>query len=82
MIVMPLFGDQYDNAQRLHELGLGYRLDPYLFQKHQLIEAIDQVLHDDVMKAKLRSASERILNNKRHDELADRIEELMRKRAS
>src|SRR5699024_5306753 len=82
MIVMPLFGDQYDNAQRLHELGLGLRLDPYLFQKEQLVESIDNVLQDDKLKAKLEKASERILNNKRHEELADRIEQLMINRSA
>ena len=29
MIVLPLFWDQYDNAQRVADLGLGARLDPY-----------------------------------------------------
>ena len=31
MIVLPLFWDQYDNAQRMHELGLGVRLETYAF---------------------------------------------------
>ena len=29
MVVLPLFWDQYDNAQRVDELGFGVRLDPY-----------------------------------------------------
>ncbi len=29
MVVLPLFWDQYDNAQRLDETGLGVRLDTY-----------------------------------------------------
>jgi UDP:flavonoid glycosyltransferase YjiC (YdhE family) len=33
MIVLPLFWDQYDNAQRVHELGLGSRLDTYRFTR-------------------------------------------------
>ena len=31
MVVLPLFWDQYDNAQRMDELGLGIRLDTYRF---------------------------------------------------
>ena len=29
MVVLPLFWDQYDNAQRMHETGFGVRLDTY-----------------------------------------------------
>ena len=29
MIVLPVFWDQYDNAQRVDELGYGTRLDTY-----------------------------------------------------
>jgi len=31
VIALPLFWDQYDNAQRMHELGFGVRLDTYRF---------------------------------------------------
>ena len=31
MIVLPIFWDQYDNAQRVHETGFGVRLDTYGF---------------------------------------------------
>ena len=33
MIVLPLFWDQYDNAQRVDELGFGVRLDTYAFEE-------------------------------------------------
>jgi UDP:flavonoid glycosyltransferase YjiC (YdhE family) len=36
MVVLPLFWDQYDNAQRVHELGFGRRLDTYGFDDAEL----------------------------------------------
>ncbi len=47
MIVLPLFWDQYDNAQRIAECGLGARLPTYEFEDEQLHEAIDRLLGAD-----------------------------------
>lgn len=46
MIVLPLFWDQYDNAQRVHELGYGVRLDTYGFTDEELTGAVDRLLRD------------------------------------
>jgi len=46
-IVCPLFGDQFDNAQRLQEKGLGVRLDPYNCTKEELHSAIETMLTKD-----------------------------------
>src|SRR5213075_318711 len=37
MVVLPLFWDQHDNAQRIQELGLGRRLDTYAHEPAELI---------------------------------------------
>ena len=82
MIVMPLFNDQYDNAQRLAETGLGVRLDPYRFNDHELVDAVNQLLQDAVLHEKLASAAQRIQSSKTHNELCDRIEQLMIKKSA
>ena len=60
MIVLPLFWDQYDNAQRMHELGLGIRLDTYRFADDELISAIDRLLGDEGIHGRLAGAAARI----------------------
>jgi MGT family glycosyltransferase len=44
MVVLPLFWDQYDNAQRMHETGLGIRLDTYGHAPEELRQALENVL--------------------------------------
>lgn len=46
MVVLPLFWDQYDNAQRVQELGFGARLRTYDFADDELPAAIDRLLED------------------------------------
>ncbi|WP_370614347.1 glycosyltransferase [Mumia sp. Pv 4-285] len=53
MIVLPLFWDQYDNAQRVHELGLGIRLDTYGFADAELVEAVEALLDDAELRARV-----------------------------
>ena len=53
MILLPLFWDQYDNAQRMHELGLGVRLDTYQFADAELLDALDLLLRNAVLARRL-----------------------------
>jgi MGT family glycosyltransferase len=57
MIVLPLFWDQHDNAQRVDELGLGRRLDPYRFTDVQLRTALDDLLADQALNRRLAAGS-------------------------
>jgi len=63
MIVLPLFWDQYDNAQRVHELGLGVRLDTYGFTDAQLHAALDRLLGDAALRARLAREAASIRRN-------------------
>ena len=60
MIVLPLFWDQYDNAQRVAELGLGARLDPYGFTDAQMHEALGRLLADGALRERLAGAGQAI----------------------
>jgi MGT family glycosyltransferase len=53
MIVLPLFWDQYDNAQRVHELGYGVRLPTYAFTDDDLLGAVDRLLADTDLRARM-----------------------------
>jgi len=57
MVVLPLFWDQHDNAQRVHELGLGVRLDTYRFTGAQLHGALGQLLADAGLRSRLAGAA-------------------------
>jgi MGT family glycosyltransferase len=53
MILLPLFWDQYDNAQRVHELGFGVRLATYAFADGELTGAVDRLLADTVLRERM-----------------------------
>jgi MGT family glycosyltransferase len=60
MVVLPLFWDQHDNAQRMQELGLGRRLDTYGHEPAELIDAIETLLVDPVLPGRLSGISGRL----------------------
>jgi MGT family glycosyltransferase len=74
MVVLPLFWDQYDNAQRMHELDLGIRLDTYRFTDTQMHGALDRLLSDDRLHARLAAAAATIQGRNGVRTAADLIE--------
>ncbi|MGH2962075.1 MAG: glycosyltransferase [Solirubrobacterales bacterium] len=60
MIVLPLFWDQHDNAQRMDETGSGIRLPTYGFEPRQMSEAIDGLIANDELGARLGAVAERL----------------------
>src|SRR5829696_7036097 len=53
MIVLPLFWDQYDNAQRVDETGFGHRLATYAFRDDELSGAIERLLADGGLRTRM-----------------------------
>ncbi|MCW3818135.1 glycosyl transferase [Micromonospora sp. DR5-3] len=76
MIVLPLFWDQYDNAQRVDELGFGVRLDPYRFTDDQLHDAIERLLGDEDLRSRLSAHGTAIRAADGLRQAADAIERL------
>jgi len=74
MIVLPLFWDQVDNAQRVHETGFGRRLATYDFEDGQLLGAVDELLADEGLDERLATASARIRSTDGTTRAADLIE--------
>jgi UDP:flavonoid glycosyltransferase YjiC (YdhE family) len=78
MIVLPVFWDQYDNAQRVDELGLGVRLPTYTFDDAELTGAIDRLIGDRALRGRLDAMSSRLRSRPGTVAAADAIEELAR----
>jgi MGT family glycosyltransferase len=74
-IVLPLFWDQYDNAQRMHELGLGIRLDTYRFTDAQMHGALSRLLDDTGLRERLAVAAAAIQRRDGLRKAADLIEQ-------
>jgi MGT family glycosyltransferase len=76
MVVLPLFWDQYDNAQRVHETGFGVRLDTYGHSPEQLIGSIERLLNAKALPEHLAAVSKRLQGKPGTIEAADRIERI------
>jgi MGT family glycosyltransferase len=72
MVVLPLFWDQPDNAQRVEERGFGVRLPSYEFEDRELHEAIERLLA--ASDPRLRKASARLQRRPGTERAADQIE--------
>jgi MGT family glycosyltransferase len=74
MVLLPLFWDQYDNAQRMDELGLGARLPTFEFEDAQLGESIERLVADDAVGERLGAISARLQDDPGTERAADCIE--------
>jgi UDP:flavonoid glycosyltransferase YjiC (YdhE family) len=78
MVVLPLFWDQVDNAQRLDETGFGVRLATYDFEDEQLTGAVDRLLADGELLTRMARAAAGYQARSGTVVAASRIEEVAR----
>ena len=78
MVVLPLFWDQYDNAQRVQETGHGIRLATYAFADHELTDAIETLLADHELRARMAAGAELIRSRDGRTTAADVLEQVGR----
>ena len=76
MVLLPLFWDQYDNAQRMHELGFGIRLATYEFTADELNGAIDRLVSDTELRRRMDEMGARIRERDGLTRGADIIEQV------
>ncbi len=77
-IVLPLFWDQHDNAQRIDETGCGVRLPTYTFEPEAMSAAIDRLTADHALASRLDTISAGLRarpGNQRAAELIARLAE-------
>lgn len=75
MIALPLFWDQHDNAQRIAETSFGRRLSTYGHDDEELIGAVDDLLADDALRARMARLGEAIRAHRGVERAAALIEE-------
>jgi MGT family glycosyltransferase len=76
MIVLPIFWDQHDNAQRVQETAHGVHVPTYSFEEHDLVAAIDAILSDESLSRRMRAVSSRLQARPGTRRAADLIEEV------
>jgi MGT family glycosyltransferase len=76
MVLLPLFWDQYDNAQRIDETGFGTRLDTYAHEPAELLDAIERLLGERSLLDRLGAISGRLRSAPGTQRAADLIESL------
>ena len=77
MIIMPLWCDQFDNAQRVHEKGFGLRLDAHRCTKEELTDAINKLIYDNELALKMEKIAQRIQDEIKSGKVGELIENLV-----
>lgn len=78
LIVLPVFADQFDSAQRIHETGFGIRLNPYECNEKQLLDSIESLLANQELINSNKLISKRLQSIEYHKIAATQLESLVK----
>lgn len=76
MIVLPLFYDQLDNAQRIEEKGLGRRLDPFKYEDDYFLRTIEDLLNSQSVHNKVEKVAREMTKASEQNKICELIESL------
>jgi glucuronosyltransferase len=74
MVAFYIFGDQLYNADRIARRGYGVKLNLLDFSAQNLVDAINEVMHNDTYRQRIKMASEIFRNDRTHEVAADAVE--------
>ena len=77
VLTMPVFGDQFDNAQRLVDTGLGYRVSgAFRCTESELLSVVDSMANNTVLAQTMKRIGERIRSANDGEAVAPAIERI------
>lgn len=77
LLVLPVFADQFDSAQRVEDCGYGIRLNPYECSEQQLLNSIDLLTSNNGLRAKMHAIGSRMRSIEYHKISVDHLERLL-----
>ncbi|NP_001310107.1 uncharacterized UDP-glucosyltransferase YdhE-like [Tetranychus urticae] len=82
MIILPMFYDQLDNAQRLEDLKLGLRVDPFRYDEDEIHKLVDELLENTEIQDRITKISDQLKNSKSREKVLELIEKTARTKSS
>lgn len=82
LIVIPQFGDQHNNAQRIVDLKLGSKVNLWEFSGDKLVNQIDYVLNNEEINQNVLKVSNQLKNSDSSDKVCSLIENLAKSQNS
>jgi glycosyltransferase, MGT family protein len=76
MIILPLFGDQTSNGERVEEKKIGKYFNPFDVTEEVMLNAIDTLLNDQELHKRLQEISDKMKNSKSGENLVTLCEHL------